>query len=170
MTKYIFMIFITLILASASTYAQDGDKNQEDEKAIRKLVQNLSESWKAGDAKKYAENFVDDVDFTVWNGMYMHGNEANEKGHQQIFDTFYKGTEIRTKVRKIRFLSDTIAVTHLESEMFRGGAKVEDVPRVVPLMILQKNEGKWKVVVFQNTPIIKQGELVVGRTNETGEK
>lgn len=164
----IYLLVIAAILFAMPNFsaAQTDSKNGENEKAIRQVVQNLKDAWRAGDGKKFAAEFTEDSDFTVWNGMYLNGREANEKGHQQIFDTFYKGTEIRSEVRKIRFLTDEIAVVHLQSEMFKDGKKIEDVPKVVPLMILQKQNGKWKVVVFQNTPIIKEGELVLNRKGE----
>jgi uncharacterized protein (TIGR02246 family) len=172
MKNYILPIIFIMALSIIPVYsqAQTDAKYAEDEKQIRQVVQNLEKAWAAGDGKKFAENFTKDSDVTVWNGLYFNGREANEKNHQRIFDTFYKGTEIRTKVKKIRFLSDQVAVVHLQSEMFRKDKKVESVPKVVPLMILQKKSGSWKVVVFQNTPIIKQGELVVGRKTEKGGK
>ena len=50
--------------------------------------------------------------------------------------------------------------------MYRDGKRVEDVPTVVPLMVFKKENGKWKVAVFQNTPIIKRGELQIKRESE----
>jgi uncharacterized protein (TIGR02246 family) len=171
MKNYILLItIITLILLPAYSNAQSDANHAEDEKQIRQIVQNLEDAWAAGDGKKFAGNFTEDSDLTVWNGMYLTGRKANEKGHQQIFDTFYKGTEIRVKVRKIHFLSDDVATVHLQSKMYRDGKRVEDVPEVVPLMVLQKKDSKWLIAVFQNTPIIERGELVVGRKAESGEK
>lgn len=164
--QILILIAVLIMLPTIITKAQTDSDHLEDEKAIRQVVQNIEDAWAAGDGKKFADNFTDDVDFMVWNGLEIHGREENIKGHQEIFDTFYKGTKIRSEIRKIRFLSDDIAVVHAQSEMFRDGRKVKDVPKVVPLMILQKQEGKWKVVVFQNTPIINRGELVVGRKPE----
>lgn len=170
MKNYILLAIATLILIPIYTQAQTVAKHAEDEKAIRQVVRNLEDAWAAGDGKKFASYFAEDSDFTVWNGMYFNGRKENAKNHQMIFDTFYKGTNIKTEIRKIRFLADDVATVHLRSEMFKNGKKAEDVPKVVPLMILQKKDGKWQVVVFQNTPIIKRGELVVGREvkNEGG--
>lgn len=166
MKNYILLIVTVLILIPAYSYAQADKPHAEDEKTIRQVVKNITDAWAAGDGEKYASYFTDDIDFTVWNGMYYTGHEANAKNHQMIFDTFYKGTSLKTKVRKIRFLTDDVATVHLQSEMYRDGKRVEGVPTVVPLMVLKKENGKWRVAVFQNTPIIKRGELVVGRTEK----
>lgn len=159
-------IIITLFLLPAYSYAQTDAKHAEDEKAIRKIVQDIHDAWAEGNGVKYASYFTKDTDYTVWNGMYYNGRKANAKNHQEIFDTFYKGTNIETEIRKIRFLTDDVASVHLQSEMFRNGKKVEGVPKVVPLMILQKIDGKWLVAVFQNTPIIKRGELQLKQESE----
>lgn len=171
MKNYIFSITIAiLILIPAYSYAQTDSKYAEDEKAIRQVVQNIADAWAAGNGEKYADYFTDDIDFTVWNGMYFNGREANAKNHQMIFDTFYKGTNIESEIKKIRFLTEDVATVHLQSKMYRDGQRVEDVPTVVPLLVLKKIDGKWKVAVFQNTPIIKRGELLIGRQVESKEK
>lgn len=159
-----------LILSPVYSHAQTDKQHSEDEKAIRQVVQNITDAWAAGDGEKYADYFTDDVDYTVWNGHHIRGREENVKGHQEIFDTFYKGTSLKTEIKKIRFLTDAVATVHLQSKMYRDGKRVEGVPTVVPLMVLKKENGKWRVAVFQNTPIIKRGELVVGRTAESKEE
>lgn len=163
MKKTVLILIAVLFIVPTVIKAQTVANRQSDEKDIRRAVQNIADAWAAGDATKFADNFTDDVDYTVWNGHQIHGRTANIKGHQEIFDTFYKGTIIRSEVRKIRFLSDDIAAVHIKSEMFKDGKPVEGVPTVLPLLIFKKENGKWRVAVFQNTPIIKQGELKVKR-------
>jgi uncharacterized protein (TIGR02246 family) len=170
MKIYLLIIVAVLFLMPNFATAQTDKKGAEDEKAIRQIVQNIQDAWAAGDGVKFADQFTDDVDYTVWNGIQLNGREENIKNHQQIFETFYKGTMIKSEVRKIRFLTNEIAAVHLESKMYKDGKLMEDVPTVVPLMILKKENGKWRVAVFQNTPIIKRGELVVGRKVETDDK
>lgn len=158
------ILFLTLCGAA---FAQKSDSARvKDEKAIRQVVRNLFAAWKAGDAVKWANQFADDVDFTVWNGSQFTGREANIKGHQMIFDTFYKDTNIEAEIRKIRFLDEKVAAALLRAELFRNGKKVEDVPVVLPLLILKKENGKWRIHVFQNTPIINEGDLVVNRKDK----
>jgi uncharacterized protein (TIGR02246 family) len=170
MKNYILLAIATLILMSANSYAQTDAKHANDEKAIRQVVQNIADAWAVGDAVKFANNYTDDVDYTVWNGHQIHGREENIKGHQEIFDTFYKGTMIKSEVKKIRFLTDDVAAVHIESRMYRDGKRVEEVPTVTPLLIFKKEKTIWRVAVFQNTPIIKRGELVVGRNDRKMEE
>lgn len=163
--KAILIIFIALTtLFSANSFAQNKTNKADDEKAIRQVVENLYKTWKEGNAAKWADHFTDDVDYTVWNGIQFTGREANIKSHQELFDTFYKGTEVRFEIRKIRFLTDEIAMSQLHGRVYKNEKPLEDAPPVLPLMILKKENGKWRIAVFQNTPIIKRGELLIGRT------
>ena len=165
--KSILIICIALAtLFSANSFAQNKTNKAGDEKAIRYIVQNLYTAWKEANAVKWADYFTDDVDYTVWNGIQFTGREANIKSHQELFDTFYKGTEVRFEIRKIRFLTDEIAAAQLRGRVYKNEKPLDDAPPVVPLMILKKENGKWRIAVFQNTPIIKRGELVVGRTED----
>lgn len=169
MKKQILIIIAVILVILGVTKAQTTSKHERDEKAIRQIVQNLADAWAAGDGVKWADQFADDVDFTVWNGMYFNGREANIKGHQQIFDTFYKGSTINPKIQKIRFLRKDVAIVHVTSGNERNGKQVENAPLVRPLLVLSKENGKWRIAVFQNTPVIKEGELVVGRKTENEE-
>ncbi|MEZ5426254.1 MAG: SgcJ/EcaC family oxidoreductase [Pyrinomonadaceae bacterium] len=160
-----FLLIITAILVflPQASSAQTGPGRAEDEKAIRRVIENLAEAWSAGDGRKFADQFTDDVDYTVWNGFYFSGREANLRGHQEIFDTVYKGTRLIHEVQKIRFPAENVAIVHLASKLERDGKQLEDVPPVRPLLVLEKKNGSWRISVLQNTPVIKRGELVPGR-------
>lgn len=170
MKKHLFIFIAVFMLIPNTVLSQTDAQRAEDEKQIRQVVENVFAAWKAGDGIKYADNFTDDVDYTVWNGMQLKGREANIKGHQQIFDTFYKGTEVRSEITKMRFLTEDVAVVHLKGRLYKDDEIYPNVPPVVPLMILKKENGIWRIAVFQNTPVIKQGELIVGRTNDSREE
>lgn len=163
--KILFIIAILVLLSHISN-AQAISKHEKNESEIRQVVQNIVDAWATGDGVKYADNFTDDVDYTVWNGHKIRGRKENIKDHQLIFDTFYKGTKIATEIKKISFLTDDIAAVHVQSIMYKGDKRVEDVPTTLPLMIFKKANGRWRVAVFQNTPIIKQGELQLKRDSK----
>ncbi len=163
MKKQILIFIALLIFMPYVIKAQTDEQPSEDERAIKQIIQNLVDAWAAGDGKKWADQFTDDVDYTVWNGRYSHGREANMKGHQYLFDTIYKGSKLNIEIVKMRFLGEAVAVVHLTSVNERDGKQIENVPLVRPLMVLSKEKGAWKIVVFQNTPVIKDGDLNIKR-------
>lgn len=163
----ILLITTILFLIPAYSYAQTETSYAEDEKQIQQIVENIYTAWAEGDGVKYADNFTDDVDYTVWNGIQFKGRESNIKNHQMIFDTFYKGTEVKFEITKLRFLTEDVAVVHFKGRLYKDGKLYENTPPVVPVAILKKQNGKWRIAVFQNTPVIQRGELVVGRGGES---
>lgn len=143
----------SIFFLSSAAPAQDASRRAEDEKAIRAVITSLTDAWTAGDAQAWARAFTDDADFTVWNGLYQKGRAAIERGHAQIFSTFYKDTKLRYIVRSIRFLSDQVAVVHVDASLVRKGEDFPASPQAVPVLIMVKDKGQWRVAVFHNTNV-----------------
>lgn len=143
----------SLLFTFSVASAQQSAGRAEDEKAIRAVVAALSEAWTAGDARAWAAAFTEDADFTVWNGQYAKGREAIERGHQQIFSTIYRDTKHRMPVRSVRFLRDDVAVVHAEASVAKRGEEFPASAQVVPLFVMVKEKGQWRVSVFQNTSV-----------------
>jgi len=145
------VIILYLIATPTLTWAEGGSR-ETDEVQIRQIFENLTSAWKAGDGQAWGAAFLPDADFTVWFGLRIQGQEPIAQGHQFIFDRFYKDTSYELVVRKIRFLSSSAAVVHLEGTVLNEGASMPSEPDSVPLAVVQKVEGSWKIAAFQNTP------------------
>ena len=137
-------------------------EQDDDEKAIRQIVQSWEDAWNAGDSKAWVANMVEDVYFTVWNGLFVEGQEANERAHHQLFNTIFKGTRHKFTVRWVRFLRPDVAAVQWDAD--RTGN--DTIPKVRPLAVLTKQDGRWQVEVFQNTPILNQPISNVTNTHE----
>ena len=131
--------------------AQKSTNHSKDEAAIRAIIVNLEEAWNKGDGKLWGEQFAEDVDFTVWNGLYLKGREAITRSHTEIFNTIYKGEKLRNKLLSIRFLRDDVAVVRTESSHVKKEEEFPSKPMVFPLFVMTKEKGRWQIVVFQNT-------------------
>ena len=83
----------------------------EDEGLILTLFQSLLVSWGSGDGYAYASHFTPDSDYVAFDGTHRKGREENAIAHQQLFDSWLKGTRL-TGVKSIRFLSPEIAIVH----------------------------------------------------------
>ena len=132
---------------------QSTTKRASDEAAIRAIVANLSDAWTKADAKLWGDQFAEDADFTAWTGGYVKGREAITRGHEQVFHVFYPGTKQRLNVRSIRFLRDDVAVVHVEASVVKKEEEFPSTPQSVPVAVLTKEKGKWRIAVFQNTMI-----------------
>jgi len=147
-------VLTAVILALAlSGRAQKSEKMGPDETAVRQIVQHVQDGWNAHDAKAFAAPFNADADYVIVNGMHINGRDAIEKGHIGIFATIYKDSRNIAAIKSVRFLRKDVAVVHVEWNLeFIAGGKTQR-GRAFNTMIMTKDNGKWGIAAFQNTPI-----------------
>lgn len=152
--KIIGSIFI-LVVSVGWTVAQEKSKADvpSDETAVRQIVQQLESGWNAHDGTAFAAPFSPDADYVVVDGMYVKGREAIEKGHQAIFTTVYKDSTNRATVKRVRFLRADIAIVHVEWNLVVRFGDKEEKGRAMNTMFMSKENGKWSIAAFHNTPI-----------------
>jgi uncharacterized protein (TIGR02246 family) len=83
-----------------------------DEDAIRALYQQSVEGWNKGSGEAFAAPFAGDGDLVGFDGTHLKGRQEIASFHQQLFDTFVKGSRLIGKVRSVRFLTPDVAVLH----------------------------------------------------------
>jgi uncharacterized protein (TIGR02246 family) len=137
--------------------AQTTQPSNTDEAAIRQIVQQLQDGWAAKDGKTFAAPSSPDADYVVVDGARAIGREAIERGHTGIFSTFLKDSTNVATVKSIRFLRPDVAVVHAEWNLeVRTNGKTEK-RRAMSTMVMTNDGGKWRIAVFQNTPIQELG-------------
>ncbi len=147
-------IFAAVLLAAAvSVLAQADPKTAADEAAVRAIAKQVQDGWNAHDGKAFAAPFAPDADYVVVNGMYTKGRESIEKGHIGIFTSIYKDSRNIGTVKSVRFLRPDVAVVHVEWALeFTIGGKQQKA-NALNTMIMTKDNGKWSIAAFHNTPI-----------------
>ncbi|MEJ7699855.1 MAG: SgcJ/EcaC family oxidoreductase [Pyrinomonadaceae bacterium] len=150
------IIAISIIVFCATIYlfAQEKtSKMSKDEAMIRANVKQMETGWNAHDSKAFAAPFAANADYVVVNGMYSKGRDEIEKGHTGIFTTIYKDSRNAPTIRSVRFLRKDVAVVHVEWNLeFQSGGKMLK-GHALSTMIMTKDNGKWSIAAFQNTPI-----------------
>lgn len=149
--------FMLVNAHAADAQTPQTSAKDKDEASIRQIVQQVQDGWNAHDGKAFAAPFAADADYVVVNGMSIKGREAIEKGHTAIFTTIYKDSHNVGTVKGIRFLRPDVAVVHVEwnLEFAAGGEKRK--ARAMNTMVMTKEEGKWGIAAFHNTPVQEQG-------------
>ncbi|HEX7185819.1 MAG TPA: SgcJ/EcaC family oxidoreductase [Thermoanaerobaculia bacterium] len=154
---------MALLAASTSFAFGQGNASQNapnaaDESAVRALVQKCVEAWNRGSGEGFAAQFAEDSDYVVVNGMHIKGRQQNASNHQQIFDTFYKGTRLWAEVKSVRFLRPDVALMHTASKILKPGeSEASPVPEAIQTWTVSKHGNAWLVDAFHNTPIQRQG-------------
>jgi uncharacterized protein (TIGR02246 family) len=151
MMRKVFIAFSLLLFLSSLAAAKTPTNQSKDEAAIRAIIGKLEEAWDKGDGKLWGEQFTEDVDFTVWNGLYLKGREAITKSHTEIFNTIFKGTKLRHTELNIRFLRGDVAMVRTAGSHVRKEEEFPAKPQFFPLYVMTKEKGRWLIAVFQNT-------------------
>ena len=155
-------IVIALLTASLTPVFGQGNTGRNapsaaDESAVRALVQKCVEGWNKGSGEAFAAQFAEDSDYVVVNGMRITGRRQNASGHQQIFDTIYRGTRLWVQVKSVRFLRPDVALMHTLSKVLKPGeSDASPEPEAIQTWTVSKHGNEWLVDAFHNTPSQRQ--------------
>jgi len=152
----IFAMTLFMLCAATGISAQEkariSDK-AKDESLIRANVKQMENGWNMKSGAEYAKPFAEDADYVVINGIHIKGRAAVAQGHQQIFDTIYKNSNVSLTVEQIRFLRPDVAVAHVQTtlKVNQGALTGEYKGRIT--MMVTKTGDRWEIAAFQNTSI-----------------
>ncbi|MCI0330014.1 MAG: SgcJ/EcaC family oxidoreductase [candidate division Zixibacteria bacterium] len=156
------LLAMAILAAAYGCRSKEMRTNEEDWRAIEAIVSGMEQAWAKGDGQAWAGHFAANADFTVWFGLYLSGRDSIAAAHQQIFDSFYRNTKLRLEVRDLRFLRPDVAVVHLNGWVANQGEEFSEQPHIVPVAILTKDGGQWRIAVFHNTKNTVQEHLGKG--------
>ena len=143
-------VICACFMAGTISASSKEQSRAEDEAAIRKIISRLQDGWNAGSGKDFAAVFDEDADYVIVNGMYIKGRKEIDAGHQRIFDTVYKNSRQSSTIQSIRFLSDTIAIAHVEWHLTLANSREG---KAMNSLVIRKKNGQWSIAAFHNTPI-----------------
>lgn len=145
-------------LAACALYgAAPAAADDADEASIRENVRQMEAGWNAKSGAQFARPFAADADYVVINGDHIKGREAIARGHQRIFDTFYKESTLSLSVKQVRMLRPDVAVVHVAgTNKVPRGAETQ-VGEAIMTLLMTKESGVWKIVAFQNTGVAAAG-------------
>ena len=147
------MLILVLIFAVFNAKAQKKDDKSADETAIRVNVEQLVKGWNSKSGEEFAKPFAEDADYVVINGMQIKGRTAIAKGHQGIFETMYKYTNLALSVQQIRYLKPDVAVVHVFGTATTSQGDSSRATNARMTIVMSKNAGKWEIIAFQNTEV-----------------
>lgn len=154
--KLLTLLATLAVCAFAFPVHGEGVKNPDgaDEAALRENVKQMEGGWNAKKGELFAKPFTEDADYVVINGMYIKGRNEIAKGHQQIFDTFYKNTSLRLSIRQIRFLRRDVALVHVDGHLDGIGNEGHPASDASITMVMTRGKQGWEIAAFQNTEVV----------------
>ncbi len=149
------LVIITAFLFSSSTQSRACAQGREgDDDAIKHIVVAMDEAFNAH--KPDASLFARDADFVNVNGTWLKGASNIESGRRSAFETRLQHARTKSLEVRVRFIRPDVAIVHVISET--AGITASDgrelpTQRELNIRVFIKEDGRWLVTAFQNTPL-----------------
>lgn len=148
---------LTLGLISGGTATASAQTH--DDAGVRGLVAQFQDCWNRHDMESFAAHFVEDADFVYVGGVRWTGRAAIKEAHAATHRTHFKNSQLTMLDTTVRFLGTNVAIARttwrLVGHTTRNGQPAPE-RRGILTHVVARQDGKWQVVVSQNTDIVSQ--------------
>ncbi len=145
------------LLGIAGMQASAAPSQNAEEAAVKAAVQSFVDAWNQHDMAAFAALFSEDADFVNVRGTRWVGRSAIREGHAAAHATIFKNSQLRILELSVRLLKPDVAVARWACELTGQTTPAgESVPprRAIPTFVMTKTQGRWLIVVAQNTDIV----------------
>jgi uncharacterized protein (TIGR02246 family) len=115
----------------------------------------MIDGWNNGDGELFASPFEEDGDLVGFDGTHLKGRQQIASFHQQLLQTYVKGSRLVGKIRDVRFLTPTVAIMHaVGGTVMMGQTDIEPDRNSIHTLVFKKGNGnRWCIAAFQNTRV-----------------
>ena len=138
------------------------------ENKIISIYQDLLEAWNNQNAQGMADLFAEDGEQIGFDGSLSIGRDEIFAHLEPIFK-HHRTAQFVSRVKSVKFLSDKIVILRAIAGMVPPGqSDINPSVNTLHTLVVQENEGNWKIKLFQNTAAQFHGrpELVEQMTEE----
>jgi len=155
-TRQLAVLIFSSILVSTFGNAQDAGQ----EAAIRAIVAEQVTSWNAGNAVEFCQSAAPDISAFNTSGADMSGKARFCQRQQQILTGIFKGTTKKQVIRRLRFITNDVAIVDIDNEIHGltttpSGAPVtgDGVSKTQLMEVFVKRDGRWLMEAFYNIDV-----------------
>lgn len=123
--------------------------SDEDEQAIRELLDRQRTAWDAGDAAGYAAVFTTDADYVTFLGTRHRGRIAIAASYLPMFTGLLKGSRLVTEIIELRFLTPDVIPVITDAAVLRR-SRTRGTARINTSVAVRTDSG-WLLASSQNT-------------------
>lgn len=148
-----------LVLAGTGAAAQSAAPvPKEAAAAAQAMVDRFADSWNHADGAAYGENYWPDAELVNPSGVISQGRDAIVREHVGLWSGIFERSRIAARVRRVRMLGPAFMMVDFDADL----SGVRRLPPGSPAdaagvlhnhlkHILERRDGKWKVIAAQNT-------------------
>ena len=151
LTKRLTALAVLAFLLVAGALGQ----SPKDEAAVKRVLSNLEKAWAAGDAKLWGDQFGEDGQLTIFNGMRVSGRKMIVSNHERFFGSIAKNTKMKLKVDELRFIRPDVAIVSTQSFVSEPNGAIPEEAVAKQLFVISKTKNRWLIDASQVTKIEK---------------
>lgn len=133
-------------------------ERDKDTAAIHAMFAELLAAWGRGDGRAYSALFTDDADYIAFDGSHTQGRQEIAASHQQLFDSWLKGTRLVGEITRLRFLARNVAFVLATGATLMPGKTRAGRPSIQTFVAVRQADG-WRFAAFHNTRIVTRNPL-----------
>jgi uncharacterized protein (TIGR02246 family) len=122
------------------------------------LAEAIERAWNAYDVKSYARLYALNAAYVTREGTLWKGRKAIERGHAAAFRGDLKGTVLKIRITRLRFLTPKSAVAHCAVELSEGARRRARKICAITRFELRKNRARWEIVAARTREILARRE------------
>jgi uncharacterized protein (TIGR02246 family) len=126
--------------------------------SVKSVVASLAENWNRHDMTAFAAAFAENADFVNVIGTHWQGRQEIEAKHTVTHRTIFRNSTLQITEQSVRFLSPSIALAHVSTELKGAESLRERVApetrRTLMTCVLVKEADRWLITAAHNTDIV----------------
>ena len=126
--------------------------------SVKTVISTLAESWNRHDMAAFAAAFAENADFVNVIGMHWQGRQEIEAKHTATHRTIFRNSTMQIVDQSVRFLSPSIALAHVSTELKGAESLRERVApetrRTLMTCVLVKGADRWLITAAHKTDIV----------------
>ncbi|MFD5920949.1 SgcJ/EcaC family oxidoreductase [Kitasatospora sp. NPDC058201] len=119
---------------------------------VRAVLERAREAWDRADGTAYGELFTSDATDVTYLGTVYRGGAEIGRAHQELFETFLKGTRLALEITEVRFYGPDVAVVVTVGDTYKGRpGRLGKVATYTLVRAWASGEAVWRIAAVQKT-------------------
>jgi uncharacterized protein (TIGR02246 family) len=131
--------------------------NSTDEALVRDIPYQIAQGWSNGDGRAISAVYAADGVLVAGHGVVLRGPTDIASYHDEQLASALKGSTLTIEITHVRFIEPDVVLMQTEGGiLWPGQTQLASGNRGIQSFVVVKNNGAWRVKLFQNTRILQR--------------